>query len=252
MTALPDGFLETAPELAPPTLFDQRWLNLAFIHWPVSARSVAHLFPRGTRPDVFSDGLTYVALVPFEMQGAGFGTTSVPYFGTFLETNIRLYSVDDEGRHGVLFRSLDTSRLAIVPFARGALGIPYTWARMRTHRDGDRITYELRRRWPKRGLRSRVELDIGDAVEPTPLEIWLTARWGAHSRVAGQTLWTPNEHDAWPLRQAVVRTLDDDLLGASGVKISGPPLRALWSPGVHTRFGRPRRLVSPRGRPARS
>ncbi len=36
----------------------------------------------------------------------------LPYFGTFLETNIRLYSIDDAGRHGVLFRSLETSPLS--------------------------------------------------------------------------------------------------------------------------------------------
>ena len=64
----------------------------------------------------------------------------LPYFGTFHETNIRLYSIDDAGRHGVLFRSLETARLAVVPVVRTALGVPYTWAGMRIARSGDRIT----------------------------------------------------------------------------------------------------------------
>jgi uncharacterized protein YqjF (DUF2071 family) len=237
---LPGGFLVDAPELPRPVLFDQHWCDLAFIHWPVRPESVAHLFPAGVRPDVFSDGFTYVALVPFAMRDAGLGRRPVPYFGTFLETNIRLYSIDDAGRHGVLFRSLETSRLAIVPAARSGLGIPYTWARMRSSRDGDVISYDSVRRWPERGLRSHVVLRIGASVEPTPLETWLTARWGAHSRWGGRTIWTPNAHGAWPLHAAEVLELDDDLLGASGVSPAGPRLRALWSPGVHSRFSRPR------------
>ena len=41
------------------------------------------------------------------------GGVPLPYFGTFAETNVRLYSVDAAGRHGVLFRSLETTRLAV-------------------------------------------------------------------------------------------------------------------------------------------
>ena len=96
---------------------------------------------------------------------------------------------------------------------------------------------------PVRGLRSLLTVRVGDRVEPTPLETWLTARWGAHTRVAGRTLWVPNEHEAWPLYAAGVVELADDLLGASGVTPSGPRLRALWSPGVATRFGRPSRVA---------
>jgi uncharacterized protein len=199
------------------------------------------MYPPGTRPDVFADGMTYVALVPFVMSGTGLGTSSqpIPYFGTFLETNIRLYSIDDAGRHGVLFRSLETARLAVVPLTRIGLGIPYTWARMRMTRRGDHITYHSVRRWPRRGLRSRLTITVGEAVEPTPLEVWLTARWGAHTRKAGRTWWIPNAHEPWPLFAAEIVELDDDLLDASKVQPAGERMRALFSPGVRTRFGRP-------------
>jgi uncharacterized protein YqjF (DUF2071 family) len=119
------------------------------------------------------------------------------------------------------------------------LGIPYTWARMRLRRNGSRITYESVRRWPQPGLRSRLSIVVGDPVEPTPLEVWLTARWGAHTRVAGRTWWVPNEHEPWPLHSAEIVEIDDELLAASGVRPAGERLRALFSPGVRTRFGRP-------------
>ncbi|OBH81145.1 hypothetical protein A5681_02890 [Mycobacterium scrofulaceum] len=252
MTATPDppvaepggnpdlaGFLVTPPPLRGPVTFDQRWRDLTFIHWPVRPDAVAAMYPPGTRPDVFADGMTYVGLVPFVMDSTKVGSSlALPYFGSFPETNVRLYSVDDSGRHGVLFRSLETARLAVVPVVRAGLGVPYTWARMRTSRRGDRVTYHSVRRWPRRGLRSSVEITVGAPVEPTPLEVWLTARWGAHTRKAGRTWWIPNEHEPWPLRAADIVELDDELVAASSVRPAGERLRALFSPGVRTRFGR--------------
>jgi len=234
------GYPVTPPPLRGPVTFEQRWADLTFIHWPVRPASVEGLYSPGTRPDVFADGMTYVALIPFVLASTKVGTAlPLQYFGGFAETNVRLYSVDDAGRHGVVFRSLETARLAVVPVIRMGLGVPYTWSRMRVTRRGDHITYDSVRRWPRRGLRSRVTVAIGDVVEPTPLEVWLTARWGAHTRKAGRTWWVPNEHGPWPLRAAEIVELSDELLGASTVQPAGERLRVLFSSGVRTRFGRP-------------
>ena len=236
------GFPITAPVLPRPVTFGQFWADLTFVHWPVRPEAVAHLYPPGTRPDVF-DGVTYAGLIPFTMRRTALGTgLPLPYFGAFHETNIRLYSIDNAGHHGVVFRSLETARLAVVPVVRAALGVPYTWARMRITRSGDRISYESRRRWPRSGLHSRMIVRIDDAIDPTPLEIWLTARWGAHTRKAGRTWWVPNEHGPWPLRSAKILELDDDLMDAAGIEVAGDRLRTLFSPGVHARFGRPSRV----------
>ena len=234
-------FPVTPPPLPRPVFSTNRWSDLTFVHWPVQPDAVAPLYPPGTRPDVFDDGLTYVGLVPFVMSELTVGVSRpMPYFGRFLETNVRLYSIDDAGRHGVLFRSLETERFAVVPTVRAALGVPYTWARMRMTRAGDRISYDSVRRWPDRGLRNHVEVVVGQQVEPTPLEVWLTARWGAHTRKAGRTWWVPNEHDPWPLHAAELVDLDTDLLRAARVPITAEPLPGLYSAGVHARFGRPR------------
>jgi len=74
------------------------------------------------------------------------------------------------------------------------------------------------------------------------LEVWLTARWGAHTRKGGRTWWVPNEHVPFALHSATVVELADELVAASGVQPVGERLRGLYSPGVWATFGRPTAL----------
>src|SRR5690242_7436174 len=109
------------------TLLSQQWRELTFLHWPAAPAAVAPLLPPGVEPDVF-DGVTWVGLVAFRMWRIGLWTTpGLPYLGTFPETNVRLYSVDAAGRRGVVFRSLEATRLLPVLTARSLFGLPYMW-----------------------------------------------------------------------------------------------------------------------------
>lgn len=241
-------FPRTPDRLPRPVVFDQRWTDLTFLHWAVDPADVAPYLPPGTRPDVWSDGATYVGLVPFRMTHAGPGRLPVPYFGWFAETNIRLYSVDDEGRHGVVFRSLEASRLAVVLLARFGVRIPYVWSRMSIEHDDRDHRYRSTRRWPGAGPSTDIAVRIGGRTKPTPVEEFLTMRWGMHNDISrgahgGRTRWFPNAHDPWPLFEAELLGLDDGLAAAAGFDLAAEPdLRPLWSPGVRTRFGRPTRL----------
>jgi uncharacterized protein len=223
-------------------VFTQTWAELTFLHWAVQPERVQPYLPRGVRPDVI-DGVTYVGLVPFRMQGiGGWGSPGLPYLGSFLETNVRLYSVDRSGRRGVVFVSLDASRLAPVLAARWGPGLPYLWSKMSYARDGDLVRYGCVRRWPgPRGARSRIEVRVGDPIAAGPLEHFLTARWGLHlkGRRPDSALYWPNSHEPWPLRSAVVERLDDELLAAAGFTdlARRAPDSVLFSPGVHATFG---------------
>ena len=242
-----------APPLTSPRIMSQSWCALAFLHWFVAPAEVAPHLPRGTAPDVVPDGrfagLTPVALVPFRMVRAGFGAgPAIPYLGTFWETNVRLYSVDDRGRRGVVFRSLDASRLAVVLGARLSLGLPYRFSRMRGYQRSPGGVRELgwtaRTRWPgPAGVASRIVIRVGDPRPPgNELDAFLTARWGLHTEVLGRTLYVPNEHGPWDLRSAEVLLLDDGLLAAAGFPglTDRSPDHACFAEGVRTCFGVPR------------
>lgn len=216
----------------------QHWRDVCFVHWALPPDAARPFLPRGTRPDVV-DGVTYVGLVAFRMVRVGPPGLPVPYLGTFCETNVRLYSVDDAGRRGVVFLSLDAERL--LPALTGrAVGLPYQWSAMRLTRAGDRYEYACRRRGPEAaGAYGRIVVRVGAQVDrPTAVERFLTARWGLHA--PGRYL--PNEHPAWPLRRADLLDLTDELVPAAGLPApAGPPDSVLWSPGVPARFGLPRR-----------
>lgn len=238
----PEPVTADSPKPITRPLLTQSWLDLAFVHWAADPEDVAGLLPAGTVPDTL-DGATYVGLVAFRMHRVGWlRLPGIPYLGTFPETNVRLYSVDEHGRRGVVFRSLDASRLVPVVMARIGFRLPYLWSRMAIRSDGDTLTYTSSRRWPgPRGAHSRITVRIGERLtEPTELEHFLTARWGMHNAFFGRQMYLPNTHPRWPLHRADLIECDEDLVAAAGVpELAGDPVSVLYSPGVPVRFGRP-------------
>lgn len=252
----PEPVTASPPPIHGPVLMNQDWRDLTYLHWSVPPGQVARFMPPGVEPDTL-DGVTYVGLVPFRMVDAGFGRgTSVPWAGTFLETNVRLYSVDRTGRRGVVFLSLDTDRAVVVAGARAALALPYRWARMRHERRttgaGVEHTYAATLRWPGARARARatslVRVRVGEPRSSSRLDDFVSARWGLHVRAWGRTLYVPNAHPPWPLRHAELVDLDDGLVRSVGLGgLAGrPPDHVAFSDGVHTLFGLPGFASRPR------
>ncbi len=238
----------SAPHLAGPVMMNQDWRDLTFLHWAVDPALVAHRMPPGVRPDTL-DGRTYVGLVPFRLLEAGVGRgPGVPWAGSFLETNVRLYSVDDSGRRGVVFLSLDTDRAVVVIGARAVFGLPYRWARMRYDERDDLRTYDARLRRRGRRPTSHVAVRVGAPRSSSPVDEFVSARWGLHVRWWGRTLYVPNRHEVWPLHDAEVLELEDELMASVGLGqlADRPPDHLAFSPGVHTEFGLPHSAARPR------
>ena len=236
-----------APPLPSRAVIRQRWSDFVFLHWRVAPEVVAPFLPPGTRPDVF-DGSAWVGLIPFVLSDHAFlPLPPVPGLGTFIEINVRTYSVDDEGRRGVVFRSLDAEQLPSVLAARALFGLPYEWMRAEMRCVDGTIEYRSRRRTGSRPT-TRIHARPGTTPVDTELSRFLTARWGFHERHLGRTIYARNTHEPWSLVDAELLHLDDQLLAAAGF----PDLAArapdsvlatpLGHPGVVTEFAAARRI----------
>lgn len=238
MTAL-DPISVDPPALDGRVVASQRWSRLTFLHWRVESSRVAPLLPAGVRPDEH-DGSSWVGLIAFHLGDATLlGSPPVPYFGDFAEVNVRLYGVDGTGRRGVVFSSLEASRLLAVLAARAAFSIPYFWSDTSLERAGDVLEYRARRhRGPGStfiAARTSDEPVVGDATAD-----FVTARWGLFTRRFGRTVLLPNTHERWELRRAELVSLDDTLVELAGLPgvVDRMPDSVLYAEGVTARFGR--------------
>lgn len=233
----------TAPPLGGPRILQQRWTEATFLHWRVDPALVAPHLPPGVRPDEH-DGSSWVGLIPFRLSRTAFlGGPRVPWLGTFPEVNVRLYSVDRQGRRGVVFVSLEASHLVAVLTARLVFGLPYRWAQMSIEQRHGAVIYETARHVDA-AAHSRIVVRPTPGAVDDPLASFLTSRWAYHQRHLGSTWCGRNLHRPWPLQSAELLALDDGLLTLAGFPgLTGrAPDSVLYSPGVETVFTVPRRV----------
>lgn len=245
-SADPEPITRLPPRTIRRAIFRQQWLDLTYLHWPYDPDIVARYLPEGVRPDVLNgvegaDGAAWVGLIPFRMaRVAILGTPPLPYLSSFLETNVRTYGIDAEGRRVVVFLSLDANRLLPVLTARITYRLPYLWSQMSVRGEGDEREYRCRRRGlSSRSPQSRVRIRIGQRIEASALDDFLSARWGLASRWYGRTVHAPVAHEPWRLHAAELLEFDDELLTSHGLPAPEQEPRVLWSPGVTVRIGAP-------------
>jgi uncharacterized protein len=221
----------------------QDWRNTVFLHWEVDPDAARSKLPDHTEVDLF-EGRSYVGLICIDIRVALLGLVAVPYLSSFAEVNVRLYSVDREGRRGIVFCSLDADRLVPSVAGRAGYGLPYMWSDVRAEHTADQVSYRCRRRWPTAGPSTELTVRVGEPLsEPTMLEHFLTARWAMHWSRAGHGWRATAQHEPWPLYSAELISLDDRLIEAAGLPApTDDPISVLWSPGVRAKIGPPERF----------
>jgi len=248
-----------APPLGSPAILRQRWSEVSFLHWRVDPSVVAPYLPAGCRPDTLN-GSTWVGLIAFQMSRSSFfGGPRIPWLGDFPEVNVRLYSIDERGRRGVVFLSLEASHLIPVLTAQAAFGLPYRWASMKLGQRDGHVAYKTRRHGQPDAASHIIVRPIDDpaasaALAADPLATFLTARWAFHETHRGRTIYCRNHHEPWPLQQAELVHLDDGLLAAAGFAglADSAPDSVLYASEVSTVFAAAeagqRRMRVPTGR----
>jgi uncharacterized protein YqjF (DUF2071 family) len=211
---------------------------LLFLHWSVPSESVAGRLPPGLTLDTWQ-GRAWIGLVAFRMTGIRpWWFPAVWHLSAFPETNVRTYVRCGDNEPGVWFFSLDAARLAPVLIARRRWHLDYHWARMRVRRQSGSLAYASRR-FGRDGAHAQIEaavdmpMSIARPAEPNTLEHFLVERYAFYNQAPdGRLLQGCVRHSAYPLQGASLRTLDESLIRASGLDVSGPPCHVAFSPGV--------------------
>ena len=238
-----DNLAQECPSPIRRAIMKQSWLDLAYIHFRYDPQEVASLLPPGLDIDIH-DGSAWVGLIPFSMRNIGIPhLPSVPYLGSFPEVNVRTYVVHN-GVPGVWFFSLDINRLIPTAVARTTYLLPYCWGKASHHRHNNRLTTHVSRKLPGAPAHTNIEIEIGDPItSPSPLEVFLSARWGLYSQGLGESLrYAPVDHPAWPLHNARLISLNDSLITAAGFSAPTGDPHVMFSPGVKVRVGLPHRV----------
>lgn len=163
-----------------PWIMFMRWLDLAFLHWPVDPAALQRLLPPQVPLDTF-DGKAWLGITPFEMSSSRPRCVPpVPWLSTFPELNVRTY-VTIGGKPGIWFLSLDAANAVAVRAARLGFLLPYFDARMSIQRVGETINYRSHRRHSDAPAADFVAQyrPLGDVyhARPETLEYFLVERY---------------------------------------------------------------------------
>jgi uncharacterized protein YqjF (DUF2071 family) len=167
----------------------------------------------------------------------------VPYLGSFPEVNVRTYVIRD-GIPGVWFCSLDINRIIPTVVARTTYQLPYCFGKAKHQLVGNELLTSVDRRWPRGEAHTRIHLSIGSEIsDPSPLEIFLSARWGLYSFTRSRRIrYAPISHPQWKLQRAEIISLDDSLIEAAGFASPVGTPHVMFAPGVPVRVGLPKTL----------
>ncbi|MGJ8638770.1 MAG: YqjF family protein [Opitutaceae bacterium] len=234
---------------SPAVIMYQNWEELLFLHWSFDPEVVQQTLPDGLTVDTF-EGRAWIGVVPFFMSGVRPRfLPGMPGVSSFQELNLRTYVVDEQGRSGVWFYSLDTSHRLPVWIARTFFHLNYVHARMFAKRSsGGAVDYSSQRnsqdsvqrfQWKREGV-TRV-------AEPGTLEHFLVERYRLYSYNAkcGRLYTGTLSHAPYQIQEVSLEGYSQRLFALNGFATpAGAPESVLATTGVQVRIHPLRKVYS--------
>jgi uncharacterized protein len=187
-----------------PWVQGQGWQRLLFIHYRVSADSLARLIPEGLSVETF-DRSAWLGVTPFQLTGLrAEGTPPLPWLSSFPELNVRTY-LTDGAKPGIWFFSLDAASAVAVRGARRFYHLPYFQANMQIKTNGDETLFFSDRTSDEGPARFRATYrPTGPRFQPnaSSLEAFLTERYCLYSHDGRDFHRAEIHHPPWSVQQA--------------------------------------------------
>jgi uncharacterized protein len=222
-----------------PVVGTQRWRDLLFLHWRVSADAVQATLPHGLFVDTH-EGQAYMGIVPFFMDRVRPAfLPPVPWLSWFLELNVRTYVRDAHGVPGVWFYSLDCNQPVGVAIARRFFHLPYVHARMHaTHAGGAVDFYSQRRGTVHAPWRYHWQQHAGAApAQPESLEQFLVERYVLYAADARNRLYRGHlSHTPYQIHTPTLLAHTTAPATLAGFPLSGAPDSVLAASPVNVRI----------------
>ena len=222
-----------------PTIMYQRWEELLFLHWAIEPQIVAEVLPPGLRVDTFN-GNAWIGVVPFFMRNVRPRfLPSVPGLSNFPELNFRTYVLDEHGRPGVWFYSLDTPKRLPNWIARTFFHLNYRFARIQIDNKGSLRAYRSEL-WMETDWDTPQEYKWERVGEPFTAELgsldfFLAERYRlfAYNKKKAQLMSGQVHHEPYHLQKVNLECYSKRLFALNGLPEPGnSPVSALASAGV--------------------
>ena len=212
----------------------QRWSDLLFAHWPVSAEMLRDIVPSSLPLDLF-ENQAWISIAAFFLSHLrARWLPALPFVSEFPELNVRTY-VTLGGKPGVYFFSLDAGSALAVAAARATYFLPYFRARMNIRAAADGTLQYNSRRTDPRGrpaelsARYRPTGPISRA-KPGSLDHWLTERYCLYSiDRAARIRRAEIHHHPWPLQPADAEISANTMASAAGIQLPSTSPRLSFS-----------------------
>jgi uncharacterized protein YqjF (DUF2071 family) len=225
-----------------PWVMTQRWNDLLFLHYEVSAEVLRALVPPALTLDTYQQR-GWLSITPFWMDHLRPpGIPSLPWVSQFSELNVRTY-VTYQGKPGVYFFSLDASHLSAVWGARIFYRLPYWHAAMKVKGRGKAtIRYQSKRSHGPKPAELRIAYGPagpGFHARQGSLEHFLTERYCLYAASRKRLYRADIHHLPWSLEPAaadlelntMTRTLGLELPATADLTHFSRTLKVLvWAP----------------------